>query len=541
MSEPRKTIKRGLSPLAPESHTWRPLYYLDIYRLGLAVTLLILFISGALDELIKPELSEFFKTLGFIYLWFALISLLFTRARLLKFTIQLYLKIFIDIIFISLLTYITGGISNGFGILLIVTVASGSLIAQGIGAFLFAAIATLAVLLQETLSFLTDQFPLNYQGAGTLGATFFATAFLTFWLARRIRESEALAEQRGVDLANLAQLNDYIIRRMQSGIVVVDPDSRVRLMNESAWKMLGMPLNDLGSQLAELSKPLAAQLQDWRRDPTREPDIFRSDATGMDLLLRFNGVGTRAAAGVLIILEDSTEVARQAQQMKLVSLGRMAASIAHEIRNPLGAISHAGQLLAESPSLDAADLRLTTIIRDHCARVNKIIENVLKLSRPGHANPERLLLRPWLEKFSVSFFQDRHSLRDRVRVHVHPAKTTVLVDPTHLQQIMNNLLENAFKYGSPADTQGLVLVQGGIDEEQGGAYLDVIDQGPGIDPENVAQIFEPFYTTAASGTGLGLYIASELCTRNQARLSYISVPSGGSCFRITFSQTLSRL
>ncbi|MCC6207964.1 MAG: HAMP domain-containing histidine kinase, partial [Gammaproteobacteria bacterium] len=207
------------------------------------------------------------------------------------------------------------------------------------------------------------------------------------------------------------------------------------------------------------------------------------------------------------------------------------ASIAHEVRNPLGAISHASQLLAESPHLDPGDSRLTEIIQDHSARVNAIIENIMQLSRRGRAHPEELMLKPWLNQFINEFTSGEGLAPGRVRLEVTPGDTRVQMDPGQLHQVLWNLCQNGIKHGSAG---GTLTLRAGIGADSNNPYLDVIDNGPGVDPKLQQQIFEPFFTTASDGTGMGLYIARELCASNQARLNYLANPLGGR-FRITFA------
>ena len=227
-------------------------------------------------------------------------------------------------------------------------------------------------------------------------------------------------------------------------------------------------------------------------------------------------------------------MAQQAQQLKLASLGRLTASIAHEIRNPLGAISHAGQLLAESQRLDAGDSRLTEIIKEHSQRVNTIIENILQLSRREHVHAKEFQLKPWLDEFLYDFCSSEHVSNRQISLDISPEDTEIRMDPSQLHQIMWNLFSNGIRHGG---TKGLptLVIKGGVTQESHIPFLDIIDSGPGIDPETAQHIFDPFFTTEPHGTGLGLYIARELCECNQARLNYIQRQEGGGCFRITFA------
>ncbi len=517
-----------------DSQTWKPLRFYNLYRLTLAGLFVTLFFSGSTIKMLGETSPELFGTTSVAYLLLVLLSGFTEMWRRPAFSVQVKINVLVDIFLITLLMHASGGVASGLGMLLLVSIAGGSLLTSGRFVLVSAAVASLCVLTEQLAAALHGSFDgTSYTQAGILGATFFAAALLAHVLANRIRASEALAAQRGVDLANMEQLNEYIIQHMQSGIVVVDPAGQVRLMNESARYLLGLaPGQSTG--LAAAAPELARQWRTWRKGGDFEARAIRSDGVGSEIVPRFARLGHGSSAGSIVFLEDSAVTAQQAQQMKLASLGRLAASIAHEIRNPLGAIGHAGQLLSEAPALSPADRRLTEIIRDQTRRVNTIVENVLQLSRRERSRPEVLSLRQWLDNFLEEFVRTRGIDSDRINCDIQPPDTTVHIDPTHLQQILDNLCENGLRYGRHDGQVGLEL-RGGITLESRGPFLDVIDHGPGIPLDVARQIFEPFFTTDQGGTGLGLYIARELCEFNQAQLSYVPVPSGGSCFRIVFA------
>ncbi|MBI3777049.1 MAG: ATPase [Gammaproteobacteria bacterium] len=517
------------------SRTWKPLGFLNIYRFILSAVFTVLLLTRDKPLYIGAFHPTFALWTTALYLAFSAACGFFIARRWPRFELQTYVQISVDILAITLLMYASGGAGSGVGMLLVVAIASGGIIMTGRTANFIAALATVTTLTVEVFADLTRTFAPSYPQAGLLGATFFATAFLAYVLASRARASEELAAQRGIDLANLAQLNEHVIQRMQSGIVVVDADLRVRLMNESAWFMLGMPVMNNNVTLRQLSSPLAEQLRHWRDNNALAPQVFRASDTHNNLLPRFTRVGSPKTSGTLIFLEDSTLLAQQAQQMKLASLGRLTASIAHEVRNPLGAISHAGQLLSESPQLNAGDKRLTEIIQTQSRRMNAIIENVLQLSRRDRSNPQPLALNPWLTNFAAEFAAEHHVDASSVSVDITPPGIVIHVDHSQLQQVLTNLCDNGLRHSG--DYAGLPKIElhGGITRESGGPFLDVVDHGPGIPPDIALNIFEPFFTTEATGTGLGLYIARELCEINRARLNYLPIPSGGSCFRINFS------
>ncbi|MDE2089726.1 MAG: ATPase [Gammaproteobacteria bacterium] len=516
-------------------HTWKPLRLLNLYRLIIASLFAVLFNFSVAPGFLGKTNPALFEFVSLAYLTFALASVLTIRRHRPAFPVQVYTQVLGDILAITLLMHASGGVHSGLGTLLVVAVAAGSILMAGRMAILFAAIASLAALIEQIYAQFNHLFePIDYTQTGILGATFFATAILMHVLARRIRESEALAVQRGVDLANMTQLNEYIIQHMRSGILVVDKDNRVRLLNQSAWYLLGMPGNSQLRPLGGIAPELAEQLASWRRDPTAPPRPFRLSATASDTLPRFAPLGTDAKAGTVIFLDDSAVVTQQAQQMKLASLGRLAASIAHEIRNPLGAISHAGQLLRESPALDKSERRLTDIIHEQSQRMNTIVENILQLSRRERSQPEDFALRPWMESFVAEFARDEKIEPAQINLDVQPPDAPVRFDPSQLRQVLWNLCQNGLRHGGSARLTPKLELRGGATRESGGPFLDVIDSGPGISPAVAQHLFEPFFTTDPKGTGLGLYIARELCECNQARLTYLAIPAGGSCFRISF-------
>ena len=517
------------------AYTWKPLEFLNAYRFLISVLLSALFYVDALFPPLASKAPLLFFGTSIAYLSLSVIFALMLRWHQPAFRVQVYLQLFTDIVATILLMHASGGVSSGIGNLLIIAVAGGSVVLPGKQALLLAALGSFAVLgeqfYSETRELATDS---TYTQAGLLGLTLFITAVAAHLFARRIRESEALAKRRGVDLANMAELTEHVIQRMQTGIVVVDGEDRVRLINESAWQMLGMPSTAGGPPLAQISPALDQRLQAWRADPERPVKVLQPAPHQPKVRPRFARLSQEERPATLIFLEDTSAMAQQAQQMQLASLGRLTASIAHEIRNPLGAISHAGQLLAESPHLDRHDMRLTEIITEQSRRMNTIIESVLQLGRRTHTRPELIAMHPFLQAFGRDFLTGHDLSPTCLQIRLDPPDVQVRFDPTHLQQILTNLCENALRY-SPADAAPpRVILQGGISPETGRPFLDVLDKGPGISPEDARHIFEPFFTTSTTGSGLGLYLSRELAEANQAHLDYIPLSGGGSCFRISF-------
>lgn len=513
--------------------TWWPLVVFCIYRLLIVSLLLVAATTGMGPSFLGQPHPNLFLIVGLIYGVAAIAFIFAAAAQVGEFYFQVLLQLEVDIGAITLLMHASGGVPSGLGMLLVVVIAAGGILTLGRTASALAALAALAVLSEHSFSFLSHGFGGNsYTQAGLLGATFFATALLAQVLAARIRESEALAAQRGLDLANMDQLNEYIIQRLQAGVLVVTSDGTIRLINQAGRELLGLNHGGIGHLLTRVAPPLAERLACWQKEPgLYQPKVIRLALDRPEVQSKFISLGT--PYGTLIFLEDSSAMARQAQQLKLASLGRLTASIAHEIRNPLGAISHAAQLLSEFSTLSASEQRLLEIILTHCGRVNNIIKNVLQLSHREHSHLEALVLKPWLLHFLEEFCRTKEINRDEVALQVNPGQIQVYINSSQLYQIVWNLCDNAWRHSQGSGHLPYFQIVVGIQESTHQVFLEVIDSGPGI-PEKIAeQIFEPFFST--QGTGLGLYLARELSERNGANLEYYPAPKGGSCFRICFT------
>ncbi|HEB58842.1 MAG TPA: ATPase [Gammaproteobacteria bacterium] len=528
----------NVSLAAKEAHdknTWRPLTYLALYRLTLATIFVVILLTGKSFTPLAQLAPGLYAVVSVVYFFVGLAAYVAVRRRRPAFDTQILLGVGIDILALVLIMHASGGAHSGLGILLVISVAGASIVTTGRTALTLASIAAVAVLAEHLYQVMEGHARAEGMiAAGLLGITLMASATLVHFLARRIMESEALARKRGIDLANMAELTEHIIQRMQTGILVIDPDDHVRLINDSAWYMLGMPVMGRQPALADVSTDLYQQLQRWRVESDYVPTAIQLSAVQAAIMPRFARITQDERPGVLIFLEDTSAMAQKAQQLKLASLGRLTGSIAHEIRNPLGAISHAGQLLAESTHLDEHDQRLLRIIADQSARVNGIVENVLRLSRRDRGDPQLFELREFLQSFISNYCRDHDLPESAFVVELQPENIVIRFDKLHLEQIMTNLCDNAFRHSREVNSSPQIELRGGIAEEFGRPFLDVIDHGPGLDADTLQKIFEPFFTTEAEGTGLGLYISRELAETNQAHINYLPGPTGGSCFRISF-------
>jgi two-component system sensor histidine kinase PilS (NtrC family) len=440
----------------------------------------------------------------------------------------------VDAAGVSFILYASGGVASGFGILLVLPVGAMSVLAEHRDAFLIAAMAALGILLQQIFVYVAGVAPPgDFITAGVIGVVLFGIALSAWPIANRLRESEALVLRQEIDLANLAQLSQYIVQHLRESILVVDPQDRVRLINESAAQMLGDRSAYPGALLGEASPRLLYLLENWRQkggDVGADSTFTAADGARV-IRPHFAPLGDSEPAPILVFLEDTSLLAERVQQSKLAALGRLSASIAHEIRNPVGAMSHAGQLLAESPHLEPDDKRLTEIITSNAARVSDIINNVLHLSRREETHLERLALAGWVEDFREEFCATMQCPRERLTIASTDSQIEVRVDSSQLHQVVWNLCDNVLRH-----TEAHVPIEIRYGRFAGARpFLEIADRGPGVPPEHVERIFEPFFTSGESGTGLGLFLARELAQTNGATLLYEPRTGGGSIFRMVFA------
>ncbi|HEY8586511.1 MAG TPA: HAMP domain-containing sensor histidine kinase [Rhodanobacter sp.] len=511
------------------------LSFLNAFRLVQALVYVSLAFSPpglGWPQLATPGLARSIATL---YVVFALLMLLFNRRSMARARSVVAASLVLDIAAAVLAIAAMHDARIGIAMMLAVNLSAGALILPLRLSSFFAALATLGIL-GHTLFGASSTGPgdRDLLEAALFGLAYFATTTLCHVLGRQLRATEALAEQRSTDLANLAQVNELIIRRMKTGVLLVDDANRIHQINESAWMLMGNPgadQRDLGQLAPELSRRLYHWMTSGKLDETAT-----QLADGVpEVVPRFTRLAPNDDSHVLIFLDDTSLLSRRAEELTLSSLGRLSASIAHEIRNPLAAIRYSAQLLAESNSMNGTDQRMVEIINNHCIRLNEIIENILQLSRRERSRPETLDLGQWVQSFVDEYRQGNDLGADSLRVITSSgAPVAAVADPQQLQQVVWNLVQNALRYGRlPGEPARVMVVtrQG----EHGVPILEVIDRGPGIAPKVAAQIFEPFYTTHEYGTGLGLYLARQMSDANQAALEYVRVAGGGSCFRLVLT------
>ncbi|MGZ3184239.1 MAG: sensor histidine kinase [Telluria sp.] len=512
---------------------WRSLQTMNVTRVAIAVVLLLyLLVERHTATIIERGYGETCA----IYLALGVTYLAITQRSRTHFLVQLSAHLATDIVVISLLYLAAGGLRSGLVILYLFPLAGAAILAPLGLALAWTAVVALFLLADAAYQFFLQDRDMPTLQAGLYGAAYFAAVLVISRLARRLIRQEELALRRGADLAVQSAINQLVMADMGDGILVCGPEGTIETANPAARRMLGLGGSVEGKRLSDSDSlaPLAAAFSLWASEPDGNQVAFvhikpfsggeamtaawhsRRDAIS-HLKLRFarpDG-GGEALARVVVFLQDVTAIENRAQELKLASMGRLTASIAHEVRNPLSAIGHATALLAEDLT-DKAHVRLLAIVSDNVTRVNRMVQDILQLSRKVQPNGEPLALGPFLEELRAEF-QETHKLPEDLIALGAAGAEPVRFDPLHLREVVVNLLNNAVRYAS--GTPGCIRIEV-LTDRAGRRELHVQDDGPGITPEVRAHLFEPFYTTSSKGTGLGLYLARELCLNNDASLDY---------------------
>lgn len=488
----------------------RLLRFYSYYSLFLALLLIITDAVDLQNVIIGGKLPHVFLVGSSVYVIMA--SLFAAIANREPDPQQATSYVFIEIAILAALMHASGGLDTGFSSLILIPLMMSNLLAPGVLGYGVAAWTTIAVFYTQHIwpgSYNTQEIV----NSGLYGFLCFTLAWLTQTLSRRLNSALTLASDQATRIKRLQRFSQQALLDLPNGVIACDTHDRILFYNQQARQWFS---------LAEGS-PLPPTLLQAEADQVIE---VRNEK----LIFRRVALNASEPGDYLIYVEEAARIAAEAQQFKLASLGRLTASIAHEIRNPLSALRQAAQLLAETPYLQEGEQQLTQIVEQHCMRINRTIEDILQLSRRNKAVAETLRLAPWLQHFHDQFRNLTHDQTFHFSVHCNDS-LLVQFDPDHLQQILHNLCANGLRYAlkSAPDNARLTLIAQALNERQ--VQLDIIDNGSGVPSEQRTHLFEPFYTTEHNGTGLGLYLCRELCEANQAHIQYHPIPNG-TCFRI---------
>lgn len=529
----RDAPHEGRSAMDVDEPPWRTLEYFATTRVLVASALVLAAAAfGARGSVAGAAQAALTTT--FVYFIgaavFAVVALYVRR----RFMAQLVAQLALDLGVITVLVVSAGGVASGWVILYLLPLAGASLLLPSVPLFFVCAIAALATLIDAGLRALSPDSAesLLFQ-AGVYGAALFAVTALLRALSVRLAGQERLARSRGRDLQNQLAINRLVIAQMDEGVIVVDRSGRVRANNRAARRLLGL---DAAAQLTGESiaavaaaRELSVAFESWV-DAGRSEGVWSntivpgvaaagaaSEAPEPRLRARFARPSSSSADEFVIFIEDVRDVEDRAQQLKMAAMGRLTASIAHEIRNPLAAISNAGQLLDEDAK-DPTLKRLAAIVRENTQRLARLVDDVLRVARREAPLGDEIDLGEFVTGFVAEFARDRALAASTIVVHADHGQR-VKFEQSHLRQVLYNLVDNAVRHCSGDAGAVRLIVEPAAEADR--PQLWVLDDGPGIVGEARGALFEPFFTTRTQGTGLGLYLAREFCVTNRAELAYV--------------------
>lgn len=515
-----------------DDHSWQALDYLNLYRFFVSLLLIAICFSPFAEEILITQRMSIAKPFSVIHTVTSIALIAWCRWLRRYFNLQVIISYLVDLITLMIMIKLMGGLSSGAGVLIIGSVMMSGVILKRKGALFFAALTTLLMISESVFQLLNSNGTTSeITTAGMLGVVYFAVAMVGSYLARRTVESAAIASMRAEKLVNMQRLNELIVEQMNTGVLLVKNNEVIHVLNNAGFYFLGLQAGS-PSVIKALPDELEESYQHWSKTGVQKGQTLQLGVNSPETIARFARMGVKDNADRLIFLEDAGLVSQKAQQIALVSLGRLSATIAHEIRNPLAAISHSAQLLAESSKLSDADLRLSSIIGKHCRRMNDIIENVLHLARQKDADSHPIDLNEWMSEFVDEFRSTQNLVNTTIDVTLSEQPVKVVVDVSQLQQVLWNLSQNAVRYGGK-DGVTRINIRTAL-TESGRPILEITDQGEGISESMQDKIFQPFFTTSDEGSGLGLYLCKQLCDSNRITLLYSQPESGGSTFTLRF-------
>ena len=504
----------------------------NVYRLVIGSVLFALFLSTATDQTAgESYLNQQLMGAGLLVLSSIILAFVATRTPL-DSEPGIFSVLLLDVLATTLIAHPNAVLGGGFSALYLVTVAAASMLLKDRQlATLVAALATLSILVDTVFHLATDT---SDQGGLLAAGLRGILIFVVSWIGQIVTANMTVAEQRAQEATSeaerLQELNDEIVEHIQTGILAVSRDDQVRAVNDAARDLLN--LGHRGAQSVESIDPnLALALEEWRAGGGQRPQPFQPKGVTRTVLPRFTSIDETRAGEALLFIDDYTPMTQFAQSLKLNSLGRLTGSIAHEIRNPLAAVSNAVQLLAENPNMNESDRALTSIMLNNTQRINDTVNHVLELSRRVPPDFKALNLDIWIPDYLEEFKEGR---ADQPTIYLQQeTPVSITADEKQLKRVLDNLLDNALRHSELKTGKLEAHLAVSASPSSNLCHLDIIDFGDGVPESSQSRLFEPFFTTTASGTGLGLYLCKELCESNGADLRYRRTETGESAFRVS--------
>lgn len=526
--------------LASESRAYQIGYIYGLYRLmiGFFLVLVNYTANEALkigkstsENLFSSEVEYLVLGLYFILALILLGVFYFWRERI---RTQLLIGFVFDMIILTLLLH--SGVTKDLQIVLLymVTTAASFMVLTLRNALIVTLIAIVSLSFQQLFNaYKGNMSILGLSDSIALSIALFAVGFLSWSISQRLSLAEASAYQNAKEIKRLHALNKEVIENIDSGIIVTNQSGNILIINQISEDLLRLPLLDanlnLSAYLFERERQLHAhykELVEWY-SYDKDSDVYtlilpqKEEEPAINIRIHKKKL---PEYGQLLILEDISREESYAQQLKLNSLGSLSASIAHEIRNPLNAITQASELILEDEnSQKSENYDLLQMIYKQSHRINRIIEDIVKLSRQEPPKQQLIHLKQWLPDLMA-----QHYPNDKIALSFRD-EGEIYFDPHHLEQICINLINNALRHTKPLPNIADVNIL--IHTNQRDIIMDIIDNGDGVHKNDLPNLFSPFFTKSVGGTGLGLYLSKAFSEANHAKLIYLP-HAKKTCFRL---------
>lgn len=372
-----------------------------------------------------------------------------------------------------------------------------------------------------------------FQTTSILSSAIFILVIMVGYLATQARENKIQAWIQTISANQLHELNDTVFSEMQTALVVVNLVGEIISMNHQARLLFDLPSEmPPPTQLQSLSSELIQRQARWER--IKENDHTPFQIKGVDYSVEFSFVRMKTYAPLIMLsFEDMRHSFQKVRENRLAALGRLTASIAHEIRNPLGSVLSANELIKEQTQ-DTMILYLAEKITNNGQRMNVIIDNILSMFSQKTATMQLIKLNQFIHEVieDASSYDALESIPIRTDMSA-AAAYSIYFDREHLRQILHNLMLNAVAHSGRQYVE--ITLKAHFATSGHFLYLDICDNGLGIAEDDQDRIFEPFFSKQ-QGTGLGLFLVREMCLANQAKIEYVDREEGGACFRITMER-----
>lgn len=501
----------------------------------------IFYLQGSVNRTLIPPL---FWLIGISYTEALFSAFLLKKITRTGFFSQL--QIVWDLLFVSILILLTGGVESVFSFAYLLVIISASFLLSRRLTILAAACAVIlfgGILDLQFFNYLHFYNLFRSVPDGTFfsalfvhSVAFFLTAILSGTLAERWRHSEAQLRRKSIDYAELEKMNRTILSHISSGLMLINPQGRIRSFNRAATDITGVSLQEAYDQsAAELFPGLFLGTTAITRPLNRSEGYF-TRKTGEKLILGYATTPARGSLGedlgILVTFQDLTQLKKIEEDLKqtdrLAAVGRLAAGMAHEIRNPLASISGSVQLLMEAEHAQPDDLRLMAIVVKEADRLNGLLTDFLGFARPKPPVKEPVNVASILDQLVDMLTNDPRFAGVGI-VRQYPAEFVLVLDQGLILQALWDLAINAVEAMQGEGTLIFSI------QEQGVPAIVVEDSGPGVADEIKGRIFEPFFSTKARGTGLGLASVYSVVESHGGTVTVDRGATGGARFSLRFT------